>query len=284
VNGAGASAKGPVLVLGASGQIGRSLLARLAAAGRPAIALCRRPPRDLAASAHWLARDLTQPLDLAAHRPAVAVHATGAWLLMPHLAALRGAGVGRLICFSSTSLLAKAGSTSAGERKIVRVLADAESAVAAGDIPWTVLRPTLIYGLGLDRNVTAAAAFIRRWRFFPLGGPGRGLRQPVHADDLAAAAMALLEDEANLGRAFNLGGAESLTYRAMIERIFRVLDLPPRFLRLPLLTRIPGRVGAVARRMEQDLAFDRGEFWQHMGLSPRKFLAGGRGDLGSIST
>ena len=249
-------------------------------AGRPAIPVCRHPPGDIAFGADWLARDLTKAIDFALYRPVAAIHATGAWLLPAHLSALRAAGVRRLVCFSSTSMLAKAASSSAAEREMARRLASAEDAVAAGGIPWTVLRPTLIYGLGLDRNVGAAARFIRRWRFFPLGGPGQGLRQPVHADDLADAEVRLIDDNANLGGRFNLGGGETLTYRAMIERIFRTLDLPPRFLRLPLLTRIPGAIGAVARRMEQDLAFDHGEFWPRLGLSPRGFLAGGRGDLG----
>jgi nucleoside-diphosphate-sugar epimerase len=274
------NSEGPVLVLGASGQIGRMVLARLAAAGRPAIALCRRPPADAAHGALWLARDLTQALDLAGHRPTAAIHATGAWLLPAHLEAMHASGVRRLVCFSSTSMLAKADSPSAAERDIARRLSAAEAAVADCAMGWTVLRPTLIYGLGLDRNVSAAAAFIRRWRFFPMGGPGRGLRQPVHADDLAAAAVALLDDEANIGRAFNLGGGETLSYRAMIERIFQTLDLPPRFVRLPLLGWLPGKIGAVARRMEQDLAFDSGDSWPHFGLSPRKFLAGGHSDLG----
>ena len=105
------------------------------------------------------------------------------------------------------------------------------------------------------------------------------MRQPVHADDLAEAAVRLIDDRANLGRSFNLGGGENLAYRAMIERIFQALELPPRFLRLPLLTGVPGRIGAVARRMEQDLVFDSGAFWPELGLRPRKFLSGGRGDL-----
>jgi nucleoside-diphosphate-sugar epimerase len=105
------------------------------------------------------------------------------------------------------------------------------------------------------------------------------LRQPVHADDLAAAALAALELEAAAGRSFNLGG-DTLTYRGMIERIFEVLGERPRFLTLPLLARLPGGIGAVAARMEQDLAFDTGEFWPLAGLAPRRFLSGGRADLG----
>jgi nucleoside-diphosphate-sugar epimerase len=276
----GGSSASPVLILGATGQIGRCLLRRLAAAGRPAIAVCRRPEPALSPAADWLAADLAQPLDLAGRQPAAAIQATGAWLLPPQLPALGQAGVQRLVCFSSTSMLAKAASPSAEEREIARMLAAAEAAVAAGAIPWTLLRPALIYGLGLDRNVTAAAGFIRRWHCFPLGGPGKGLRQPVHADDLAAAALAALDLPAAEGGSFNLGGGETLSYRQMIQRIFETLGQHPRFLRLPFLARLPGSIGAVAARMEQDLAFDGGEFWRLAGIAPRRFLAGGSSDLG----
>jgi nucleoside-diphosphate-sugar epimerase len=276
----GGSSADPVLIFGATGQIGRCLLRRLATAGRPAIAVCRRPEPALSPAADWLAADLAQPLDLAGRQPAAAIHATGAWLLPPQLPALEQAGVQRLVCFSSTSMLAKAASPSAEEREIARVLAAAEAAVAAGAIPWTLLRPALIYGLGLDRNVTAAARFIRRWHCFPLGGPGKGLRQPVHADDLAAAALAALDLPAAAGGSFNLGGGETLSYRQMIQRIFETLGQHPRFLRLPFLARLPGSIGAVAARMEQDLAFDGGEFWRLAGIVPRRFLAGGSSDFG----
>ena len=278
--GGGGSSADPVLILGATGQIGRCLLRRLAIAGRPVIAVCRRPEPALSPAADCLASDLAQPLDLAGRQPAAAIHATGAWLLPPQLPALEQAGVQRLVCFSSTSMLAKAASPSAEEREIARMLAAAEAAVAAGAIPWTLLRPALIYGLGLDRNVTAAAGFIRRWHCFPLGGPGKGLRQPVHADDLAAAALAALDLPAAEGGSFNLGGGETLSYRQMIQRIFETLGQHPRFLRLPFLARLPGSIGAVAARMEQDLAFDGGEFWRLAGIAPRRFLAGGSSDLG----
>jgi len=274
--------EGPVLVLGATGQIGRCLLRRLGAAGRPAIAVCRRPDAAIAPAADWLAGDLSRPIDLAGRRPAAVIHATGAWLLPPQLPMLRQARVDRLICFSSTSMLAKAASPSAREREVARWLAAAETAVATTGIPWTLLRPALIYGLGLDRNVTSAARFIHRWRCFPLGGPGRGLRQPVHADDLAAAALAALDLSAAEGRSYNLGGGETLSYREMIERIFKVLGERPRFLRLPFLAALPGRIGAVAARMEQDLAFDDGAYWALAGLAPRRFLSAGRADLGAV--
>jgi nucleoside-diphosphate-sugar epimerase len=271
----------PVLVLGATGQIGRCLLARLAMQGRPAIAVCRRPQPSISPAAEWISADLRQPFALASRRPAAVIHATGAWLLSTQLGWLGQESQIRLICFSSTSMLVKSASPSPAEREIAARLTAAEAALKATNIQWTVLRPALIYGLGLDQNISAAARFIQRWHFFPLAGPGKGLRQPVHADDLALASLAALDLGASVHRTFNLGGGETLTYRQMIRRIFDVLGIPPRFLTLPFLRRLPGRIGAVAARMESDLAFDGGEFWSLAGMTPRRLLTGGRGDLGS---
>src|SRR5262249_11739235 len=88
---------GPVLVLGATGQIGLCLLARLTAEGRPAIAVCRQPRPPLAPAAASLPGRPPAPPPLArpppaGRRPTVAVHATGGWLLPPQLETLRAAG------------------------------------------------------------------------------------------------------------------------------------------------------------------------------------------------
>ena len=41
------------------------------------------------------------------------------------------------------------------------------SSVPGGGIAWTILRPTLIYDPGRDRNISAIAAIARRFRFVP---------------------------------------------------------------------------------------------------------------------
>src|SRR4029077_4193384 len=83
----------------------------------------RSPPASLSGPrADGLRPDLTAPLDLAGRRPLAAIHATGAWLLPAQLPVLEGAGVQRLVCFSSTSMLAKAASPSAQEREVTRML------------------------------------------------------------------------------------------------------------------------------------------------------------------
>ena len=140
--------------------------------------------------------------------------------------------------FSSTSRLTKQDSTDASERRRAQALAEAEQGLSRTcdglEIAWTLFLPTLIYGTGQDRNVSLIARFIRRFGWFPLVGGGSGLRQPVHADDLAAACLAALDNPRAHGGIYALAGGETLSYRVMVERVFQGLGQTPRLLPVPL--------------------------------------------------
>jgi nucleoside-diphosphate-sugar epimerase len=150
-------------------------------------------------------------------------------------------------------------------------------------VTWTILRPTLIYGLGLDKNVGVIARFIRRFHFFPILGNASGMRQPIHARDVAAACKAALESNKAVNHAYNISGAEKLSYRAMVKRIFEALSIRPRFLSIPLwmfsagvaAVRIlpPYRTwsAAMAERMNQDMVFDYEDAARDLNFSPQAF-------------
>jgi nucleoside-diphosphate-sugar epimerase len=196
-------------------------------------------------------------------------------------------GVRRLVAFSSTSRTTKEFSGHRGERETARRLADAEEAVARAcethGVDWTLFRPTLIYGGGRDRNVTEIAGMIGWLGLFPIAGEGRGLRQPVHAEDLAHACLAVLDNEATHGQTYELPGGETLTYAQMVSRIAEGLGRKPRLLRLPPLLvraalaaacrfgRLPHVTPAAATRMDEDLAFDATRARQEFGYAPRPF-------------
>lgn len=283
----------PVAILGASGQIGGFLMRRLA--GEAAVALARRP-RSVAQVSGIPVVPLGADGGLPALDPApwASISTLPIWALEDFVAPLAGQGVRRLVCFSTSSIEGKAGTRSAGERATVDRVRRGEMAVARAcadhGVGLTVLRPTLIYGAGRDRTISAAARFIQRHGFYPVAGAARGLRQPVHADDLAAAALGALDSPATVGLTYFLGGGETLPYRDMIARIFTMLDRPVRIVRVPFLAPVlsvagailPGSelTGDVARRMNRDLAFDDGVAGRDFGYAPRAFLAGGRADLG----
>ena len=279
-----------LFVLGATGQIGFHLRRRIGPE-RAALLLARHVPGGSDGFA-WGESDLAQPVRFPALPPA-GIATVPIWLLPPHFDALAAAGMRRLVAFSTTSIFGKAGTRNAAERRQIDAVIAAErslgAAAASARIGLTVLRPALIYGAGRDAGVTQAARFIRRFGWYPLWGRAMGLRQPVHADDLAAAALALADRADLAGRAFNLGGGDTLPYREMIGRIFDALDRPRRFLPVPGLpwaaaacARLGGPATLTAdavRRMNRDLAFDDGTAAREFGYSPRGFLAGGRADL-----
>jgi N-acetylglucosaminyl-diphospho-decaprenol L-rhamnosyltransferase len=276
-----------VLLTGATGQVGLCILRRLLKAGHQVTALQHRAKIALAAPhLDWRQGGLDAPLPLSGLRLDTYIQTAAIWLLPQQIPSLAAAGVRRLICFSSTSVQGKAGSTHPEERELVRKFQQAEAEVArlceAHGIRWTIFRPTLIYGVGLDKNICAIARFMRRLRMFPLSSPATGLRQPVHADDLAAAVLLALEHPQACSRIFELSGGESLPYDAMVKRVaeslpFRVRIVKTRLLPLVMdaLSRLTGRVelnGEIARRMNQDLVFPHDAAREAFGYHPRRFL------------
>ena len=149
----------------------------------------------------------------------------------------RIAGGIRLIALSTSSVILKAESSDPAERDTARNLRQAEEHVRQlcrdRGICWTILRPTLIYDPGRDRNVSVIASFIRRFGIFPIVRPGAGERQPIHADDVAQAMIAAIDASGARNAILGLPGGETLTYREMVRRIFVSLGKRPVLLHLP---------------------------------------------------
>ncbi|CAN7239935.1 NAD(P)H-binding protein [Phenylobacterium sp. LjRoot225] len=275
----------PVLVLGATSLIGRYLLPRLADMRSVTAAVSRRDQGEGPGGVRWIRGDLTAPETIAFPYAEMVFGLCPIWTLTAALPALKAAGVKRLVAFSSTSVSVKASSSDRDERRVAAQLAEAEAAVRrfceANDVAWTLLRPTLIYSEGLDGNVSRLARMAERFGVLPLAGKGRGLRQPVHAEDLAWAATAAAASPLAAGRAYDLPGGETLTYKQMVERIFFGMDRTPRILCAPLPLwrlgfrlagdRLPGATAAMGERMNQDLTFDGAPAARDFGWAPRMF-------------
>jgi nucleoside-diphosphate-sugar epimerase len=266
-----------VLVLGGSSQIGHFLLPRLRDGGERVLALSRRP-RPAQAGVEWLQGAL--PDAVPALPPLSAIISFGPlgalaeWLSRAPLS-----DAPRVIATSSMSAESKRESSVPAERDISRQLRDGEAALAAAcarhGCAWTVLRPTLVYGAGLDKSLTPIARRAMRLRLFPLPA-GSGLRQPVHADDIAQAVLAALKCPAAAGRILPIGGGERLPAAEMFARVHR--SLPRSTVPLPLpawLLRLGQRVLPPLRgplnRLDSDLVADNGELQRVLGIDPRPF-------------
>lgn len=266
----------PVLVCGASSQIGFLLLPELVRAGVRTIALSRRL-QPAVAGVTWTQGALPQPP--AAADAAISVcsfaplDALAAWIdsgAAPRLA--------RVVATSSMSAESKQASPVAAEREVSRRLRDGETALAKScerrGIACTILRPTLIYGAARDHSLTPLARRAARWRVFGLPA-GRGLRQPVHAADVALAVLHAL-DCGVTGRVIQIGGGERLSAAEMFARVRDSLPVRTLPLKIPApLIRMGARLLPPLRgpltRLEQDLVVDNTELVRLLGVHPRGF-------------
>ena len=224
--------------------------------------------------------------------PAIWISFGPIWLLAPFLEQLathhpeRLRGLKGLIACSSSSALTKRFAANRFDRELAARLTGAEDQLLSTchrlQVTCRILRPTLIYGqVGPygDHNLSRILQLMRRLPLLPLPAD-TGLRQPIHALQLASVALALAGQLARSGKdgvatepaplpeRIDLGGDKSLSYTAMIKalqmalppgdpaRRCRLLQIPNRLffaLAAPLLLRSPKAFEAVLR-MGADLA------------------------------
>ncbi|GAB3782524.1 NAD-dependent epimerase/dehydratase family protein [Dyella agri] len=269
-----------VLVFGGSSQIGHFLLPRLLSGGAVVTALSRHP-RASQPGLRWLQGSLPDALPAELPHPAAIISfgplgPLAAWLARVNF----GSEPPRVIATSSMSAETKRDSGVPAERVLAQQLRNGEQALAAAcarhGAPWTVLRPTLIYGAGLDKSLSPIARRAWRTRVFPLPA-GRGLRQPVHADDIALAVLAALDCPASAGRILSIGGGERLSAREMFARVRSTL--PHANLPLPLPSWLlhagqrlaPAKLRGPLARLDADLVADNSELERLLGVTPRAF-------------
>ena len=209
------------------------------------------------------------------------------WMLPQYFSMIEACAARRVVALSSTSIFTKGDSSDSGERDIAERLAHGEQALRGWaetkGVEWVILRPTLIYGHGQDRNLSEVARFVRRCGFFPLVGRACGLRQPVHAEDVATACVSALTVPAAANRTYTLSGGETLNYQEMVRRLFGALGKQPRLVSVPrwmfrvavallrLLPRYRNWTVEMAERMNQDLVFDHADAERDLGFFPRPF-------------
>ena len=273
-------------VLGASSLVGRCVLAQLAKSNIQVYAFSRSTEKSVNENIEWIRiqPELKQTKQLSiTHWICVAP----IWVLADYFPMLEAYGAKSVLALSSTSAVSKQASSEPLEIATAKRLQLGEQQLQQWakkqDIDWLILRPTLIYGFGEDKNIAEIARFIKRFSFFPLLGSATGLRMPVHAEDVANACISAMNNSNATNYTYNISGAETLTYRNMVERIFIALGKSPRFIRIPLnifkLAVICLRIfpryrhwsAAMAERMNKDLVFEHIDAAKNFGYKPRPF-------------
>src|SRR5437763_13029213 len=213
-----------ILVTGATGNVGRPLVAGLLADGARVRAMTRSPaaagfPTGVAVTGG----DYAAPGILAAAvRGADAVFLNfGA--LREHagelIAAARGAGVSKIVMLSSIAVRDEGDQVLSLGKQHKAV----EDAVKVAGVDWTILRCG-----GIATNTLTWASSVRAEGVvrFPYGEAALAL---IAEQDIAAAAARVLVDPGHAGRTYVLTGAQSLTQIRQAEAIGTAIGRPVRF-------------------------------------------------------
>ncbi|QDM17992.1 NAD-dependent epimerase/dehydratase family protein [Tardiphaga sp. vice278] len=271
------------IVIGGTGIVGGYIVEQLVKAGQRPIVMSRSP--QARSGIDVVQGDLANPCALKLP-PCEKIFCTVEvglladalpWLATPHLK--------RVVAFTSTSIVTKIQSEIPEERELLQRLADGERRLIAAceqrGIGWTILRPTIIYAEGRDGNISRLAQLIERFGVLPLMGQGNGLRQPVHAQDLAIGAVAAANSPAAANKTYALPGGETISYREMVGRIFDALHRPRRVVSAPpIVWRVafalakpffPQANVAMGNRMAKDMVFDISPAVADFGWKPRGF-------------
>ncbi|WP_431044959.1 SDR family oxidoreductase [Streptomyces sp. P1-3] len=226
-----------IVVTGATGNVGRSLVTQLLAAGQAVRALTRDPGRALLpVGADVVGADLSEP----AEHDALFTGATALFLNLSALSgptplsagagtttalldAARRAGVTRVVMLSS-GIIQEGADTA---HPIHRHHAEHEAAVRDSGLEWTFLRP----------NAFATNAF--QWA--PQIRSGDTIRgpypdantAPIHEHDIAAVALTALLEDGHTGAAYRLTGPDAATTAEQIHAIGTALGRTLTFREIP---------------------------------------------------
>jgi nucleoside-diphosphate-sugar epimerase len=246
------------VLTGATGLLGSHLAEQLAARGERVRAVVRAASdtaRLRRLGAELVEGDLNRPASLAkavagadvVYHCAARVGDWGPWRAYKanildatrHLLdACRAAAVGRLLHVSSIGVYGHLGDRDRpitedeplGQNPWVwdyypRAKLLAERLVRQYPGPWTIVRPTWLYG-PYDRNTLPRVLKAMRAGRVAVIGAGDNLINIVYAGDVADGCVRAANHPAAAGQAYNLSSLGELTQRQFIDKLSEVLDLP----------------------------------------------------------
>jgi uncharacterized protein YbjT (DUF2867 family) len=214
----------PVLVCGATGQVGALLRAALDTAGTPWLGLSRRPP----ASARWRQADLEQPATLGPALDGVGTvflassdHPRQDELEIAMIEACRARGIARVVKLSAQS---------AGLEPPVSfgvLHARAERALRESGMAWSILRPVFFM-----QSLLLMADSIRGGKL--IAATGEGEVAFVDTRDIAeVAARVLASPSEHEGKIHTLTGSRALSFAALAELLSSPSGSPVRHISPP---------------------------------------------------
>ncbi|MBI1736354.1 MAG: complex I NDUFA9 subunit family protein [Candidatus Rokubacteria bacterium] len=295
-----------VFVTGATGFVGRSIIHALRTEGYTVRCLVRRgSERDLHGfgAIERVEGDVMAPDSLA---PAIsgcdtAIHLVGIIREYPSrrvtfdrvhvdgtvnvLAAAAGAGVRRFLHMSAL------GTRPGARSRYHQTKWAAEEAVRDSALPWTIFRPSIIYGRG-DEFVSMLAGMVRRLPVVPVIGDGTHRVQPIPVEQVADGFVRAIDAPAAIKQTFEVGGPDAVSIVQLLDEIGaalgrrRVLKAHVPLGLMRVMSRLFHRVPSFPitpdqlLMLEENSTCDPTAFFTTLGLTPIPLAAGLRRTLG----
>ena len=227
-----------ILVTGATGFIGRTLIRQLSAIEYPLRALIRpsprtpRLPKGVPVEVAVVSLADTRGLRAAMRDVETIFHFASAEnqgargdLLTADIQgtqnlvdAATDAGVDRIVYLSHL------GAARASGYPAFKAKGIAEESIRNGKVPYTIVRTSLVYGPE-DHFTNNLARLIRSsFGVFPIPSGGRTVVQPVWVEDLVTCLLWAIQNEDTLNQVYEIGGNEFFTLQQIIEIIMDVTN------------------------------------------------------------
>jgi NADH dehydrogenase len=284
-----------ILVTGATGFVGRHLVARLLADGRAVRCLIpaskvahlpwENPPEIVVGSilddeamfravtgvhvvihlenAQWWGR----------RRDLERVEITGTRNL---ITAARAARVGRIITLSHL------GAAPSAAYSLLRIKGQVEEMIRASGLAYTILRSGIVFG-EQDAFINHIAMQLRATPLvYLMPGKGEVVLHPIYIDDLVSALVASLDNIDTVDEVIEIGGPEYITLEDLIRTVMRVSNTPRTIVSVPpyllrWLTGLYARIlprSLITPQWLDILATNRtarlGNLFQYFGIRPRR--------------
>jgi uncharacterized protein YbjT (DUF2867 family) len=236
-----------ILVVGGTGFVGSHLIQRLRKNGVPVRAVVRSPRKAQALKdlgVEVVAGDIADKASLEAAAAGVAriIHLVGIIQEAPGVTfrgvhvegtrnlieAAKKAGVRHF--FYQSALGTRPGAKS----EYHKTKWEAEELVRASGIPFTILRPSLIFGPG-DQFTLRLSEMLKISPVMPVIGPGRSKIQPIYIDDVVTCIAKAVASDAFLNEIYEIGGPEQLTYEEVTATIAGAMGIKRPVVHVPLL-------------------------------------------------
>lgn len=284
-----------ILLLGAGGFIGRHILTDLLDRGHDVTACVRHSGNlpDSFPAARFLQLNLSTVTRAEDWQP----HLRGIDYIINAAGILRGPDMDAIHVGMPSALYGAA--AGAGVKHVVLISAISarpdvhtdyslsklagEEELRSSPLPWTILRPSLVYGDGSYGGTSLLRGLAGIPFITPLAGDGRYEFTPIHCADLARAVSDICGNSRFFGVTLEPVGPDMMNLQDLLERVRIWLGFGrPRFIRVPITAlRLFGWLGDIAgsgpvatNSLKQLIAGNAGDslsFSRAIGFEPRSF-------------